>query len=130
MLGTFGPMDPYADLWTLGPLDAYSNLRDPPEKLLDIRAGRCFNQLMRNKNHHNLQSLVAMNYSGDGNIERVISFVDKFGALVWVETVQVQHFRDAERFIETHRVTFDANKVRNTEVHAAGFGAGFVVHIE
>lgn len=30
----------------------------------------------------------------------------------------------------THRITFDAHQARNTEVHAVGYHAGFLVHIE
>lgn len=99
---------------------------------VDIEESAAYNEPMNSSRTttHKLQSLVAMDYSGEGNLDRVISFVDKFDALVWVETVEVAHFRDEGRMIPTHRVTFDANKVRNTEVHAASFGAGFVSHIE
>lgn len=76
------------------------------------------------------QTLVAMNYSGEGDLARVLDFVKKHDALVSVESVEVEHFRDKDRIIPTHRVTFDANKVRNTEVHGASFHAGFVSHVE
>lgn len=76
------------------------------------------------------QTVVAMNYDGSGDLSRLVAFIADRDALLATETVSVQHFRDADRFIETHRVTFDALRLRNTEAHAASCAAGFVTHVE
>jgi hypothetical protein len=97
---------------------------------VDIEKPAAYNETMETHPTTKPETLVAMNYDGAGDLAKVLAFLDAEGATISVETVQVQHFRDAGRFIETHRVTFDAWKVRNTHVHGVSFHAGFVSHIE
>lgn len=73
------------------------------------------------------ETLVAMNYSGEGNIDLVLF---KVGEAVVSHTVEFQpHWKTGEP-LEVHRVEFDRNMIRNTTVHNIGFHAGFVVHVE
>lgn len=74
------------------------------------------------------QTLVAMNHgAGDRSIEPVLRFIDQ--ALLDHQVITQPHWRTKEPNI-VHRVTFDADQVRNTEVHGIGYRAGFIVHIE
>jgi hypothetical protein len=79
------------------------------------------------------QTLVAIDWNGaDRDIEPVRHFIRKNGgpdALVDVTPVDFTKDRTGE-VVGCWRVTFDADKVRNTEVHGAGYRAGFVSHIE
>lgn len=65
--------------------------------------------------------------SADLSIQPVLDFVGD--ALVGHEIVEVPHWRTGAP-ITTHRVTFDAGVVRNTEVHGKSFRSGFVSNIE
>jgi len=75
----------------------------------------------------NAQTLVAMNWSGAGDIRIVLHRLADT-VIEHVETT-TPHYKTGEP-IETHRVTFDANRIRNTNVHGIAYRAGFVSHIE
>jgi hypothetical protein len=76
----------------------------------------------------NHQILVAMDWLSAGlPIDRVLAFVGD--ALVAHEVTTTPHWQTGEP-IPTHRVTFDADQVRHTEVHGRSFHSGFVGHIE
>lgn len=74
------------------------------------------------------QTLVAMNIgTGDRDIAPVLRFVGE--ALLDHQVIVSPHWRTKEPQI-VHHVVFDADRVRNTEVHGIGYRAGFTVHIE
>lgn len=79
------------------------------------------------------ETLVAIDWSGaDRDIEPVRHFIRATGgadALGKVTPFDFTKDRTGE-VVAAWRVDFDADRVRNTEVHGAGFRAGFVVHIE
>lgn len=81
-----------------------------------------------------METLVAMDMKSDGtDIQPVIAYVKNEGGdsafLGWVAESK-PHWRDENLTTTIHRVCFDADKVRNTYVHGAGFRAGFVCHVE
>lgn len=78
------------------------------------------------------ETLVAIDWEGTGrSIQPVLDYVARHG-----EHVLANHWSEPRAHPTTgltqnvHYVTFDARQVRNTEVHGAGYRAGFVVHIE
>lgn len=79
------------------------------------------------------ETLVAIDWdNADRDIEPVRHFIRSNGgpdALVDVKPVDFTKDRTGET-VACWRVTFDAELVRNTEVHGASFRAGFVSHIE
>ena len=74
------------------------------------------------------ETLVAIDFDRKGvSIAPVLEFVGD--ALLHHREGTTPHWRTGEPLV-THWVTFDARRVRNTEVHGAGFRAGFVSHVE
>lgn len=72
------------------------------------------------------QTLVLMDYSGEGDLKAVLTKVP------WVDrsTGVTAHYRDPDRTVPTHRIVFDIDQIRNTNAHGIGCNAGFVCHIE
>lgn len=74
------------------------------------------------------QTLVAIDFTGSGlDIAPVLAFAGD--AVLHHRAGETPHWRSGEP-LPTHWVTFDADRVRNTEIHGAGYRAGFTVHVE
>lgn len=76
------------------------------------------------------ETLVAIDFDGGTlDITPVVEAITAAGAML-DRTVDLdwQDFRGVTR--PRHEITFDANVLRNTEVHGIGYRAGFIVHIE
>jgi hypothetical protein len=74
-----------------------------------------------------VETLVAIDWSDKGlSLEPVLSFIGD--ALVGVTTGTVDHPKLGT--VPCHRVAFDADRVRDTEVHGRGYHAGFVVSLQ
>lgn len=78
-----------------------------------------------------VRTLVAADYTPDSRLDpqAIRDFIGP-DAMAGETCELVPHFRDKGRMIRTYRFEFDANQVRNTEVHGAGYRAGYVVHVE
>ena len=72
------------------------------------------------------ETLVALDFDGLDPAP-VLAFIGD--ALISHEVTTTPHWRTGEPVL-THLFTFDGRQVRNTEVHGAGYRAGFVSHIE
>lgn len=76
--------------------------------------------------------LVAIDYDrrGDEPLWAVLDELDNAGALLAHDVEQMPHpTRPDADPLTVHRVSFDARRYRNTEVHGLGYRAGYVVHI-
>ena len=74
-----------------------------------------------------IQRLVALDFEGNHDPAPVLAFIGD--ALIEHVVDEEPHWRTGQP-LPRHCFTFDAGMVRNTEVHAAGFRAGFVVHLD
>lgn len=72
------------------------------------------------------ETLVALDFDNALDIQPVLDFVGD-ALLGWADDF-TPHWRTGEP-VRTHFVTFDARKVRNTEVHGKSFRTGFTGHI-
>lgn len=79
-----------------------------------------------------VEVLVAIDWSDDGlDIEPVRHFVrSQGGSDALVGVVPVDHVKPSGVVVPCWRVSFDADRVRNTEVHGVSYRAGFVSHVE
>ena len=78
--------------------------------------------------HTKVERLVAMDWADKGlDPAPVLAFIGD--ALISHEVTTTPHWRTGKPVV-THLFTFDGLRVRNTEVHGAGYRAGFVSHIE
>jgi hypothetical protein len=77
-----------------------------------------------------VQILRAIDWENAGrDPQPIIDFINRHDALIEHKTVEQPHWKTGDPQT-VHLFTFDAKKVRNTEVHGAGYHAGFVVNIE